>query len=63
MSSEATEHHWQLTRYRADEEAETFLERLQDLAPNALWQASVIRLEEGEPRSPLLSERVLSPLP
>ena len=67
MSSEATEHHWQLTRYRADEEAETFLERLQDLAPNAPWQASVIRLEEGDPRSPLLSgqigERVLSPLP
>ena len=67
MSSEATEHHWQLTRYRADEEAEAFLEQLQDLVPTALWQASVIRLEEGEPRSPLLpgqtGERVLSPLP
>ena len=67
MGSEATEHHWQLTRYCADDEAETFLERLQDLAPNAPWQASVIRLEEGEPRSPSLpgqtGERVLSPLP
>ncbi|MFZ4628431.1 MAG: hypothetical protein ACOYNR_08900 [Blastocatellia bacterium] len=67
MTSEATEHHWQLTRYCADDEAETFLERLQDLAPNAPWQASVIRLEEGEPRSPSLpgqtGERVLSPLP
>lgn len=67
MSSEATEHHWQLTRYRADEEAEAFLEQLQDLVPTALWQASVIRLEEGEPRSLFspgqIGERVLSPLP
>jgi hypothetical protein len=67
MRSEATEHHWQLTRYRADEEVETFLERLQDLVPDASWQASIIRVEDGETKSPLLpgliGDRTSSPLP
>jgi hypothetical protein len=48
MRDEAGEYAWLVTRHRAGDEAEAFLEQLEKWATGPPWQASLVRLESVE---------------